>query len=103
MSDCTLYIDEAGDLGMGKGSDWFILSGAIVNKEDEQEIRDTIKNIRVKLNINEIHFRKMISFDKKAYAVSELSKCNFEYITVVADTNKLNLSKFHSAPTQRQV
>ena len=47
MSDCTLYIDEAGDLGMGKGSDWFILSGAIVNKEDEQEIRDTIKNIRV--------------------------------------------------------
>lgn len=101
MSDCTLYIDEAGDLGMGKGSDWFILSGAIVNKEDEQEIRDTIKNIRVKLNINEIHFRKMISFDKKAYAVSELSKCNFEYITVVADANKLNLSKFHSAPTQR--
>lgn len=101
MSDCTLYIDEAGDLGMNRGSDWFVLSGVLANKSDEAEIRDVIKNIRVKLNLNEIHFRKMVSFDKKVYVVSELSKCNFEYITIIADTNKLNLSKFHSTPTQR--
>lgn len=101
MSDCTLYIDEAGDLGINKGSDWFILSGVLVNESDEPEIRDVIKNIRTKLNVNEIHFRKMMSFDKKAYAVSELSKCNFKYITVIVDTNKLNLSKFRSIPTQR--
>ena len=29
-SNCTLYIDEAGDLGIGKGSDWFILSGVLL-------------------------------------------------------------------------
>lgn len=100
-SNCTLYIDEAGDLGIGKGSDWFVLAGIIVNKEEEPLIRDTIKNIRTKLNINEIHFRKMASFDKKSYAVAELSKCNFEYIVVIADTNKVNLSKLYSEYTER--
>lgn len=58
-TDCTLYIDEAGDLGIGRGSDWFVLAGVIVNKKDEPQIRQTFKNIRSKLNINEIHFRKM--------------------------------------------
>ena len=53
-SNCTLYIDEAGDLGIGKGSDWFILAGVLINKQDEPQIRDTIKNIRSKLNINEL-------------------------------------------------
>ena len=84
-SNCTLYIDEAGDLGIGKGSDWFILSGVLIDKQEEPQIRETIKNIRIKLNINEIHFRKMASFDKKSYAVSELSKCHFEYIAIIAD------------------
>lgn len=101
MADCTLYIDEAGDLGIGKGSDWFVLAGVLVNKKDEPQIRDTIKNIRTKLNINEIHFRKMMSFDKKSYATSELSKCNFEYMVVVADTNKINLSTLYTQYTER--
>lgn len=98
-SDCTLYIDEAGDLGIGKGSDWFVLAGVLINKQDENDIRNTIKNIRSKLNINEIHFRKMVSFDKKSYAVSELAKCKFEYITIIVDTNKLDLRKLHSEHT----
>lgn len=93
VTDCTLYIDEAGDLGIGKGSDWFVLSGVLVEKKNEPQIRETLKNIRNRLNINEIHFRKMASFDKKSYAVSELSKCNFEYIVIIADTNKFDLSK----------
>lgn len=101
MADCTLYIDEAGDLGIGKGSDWFILAGVIVNKKDEPFIRDTIKNIRTKLNINEIHFRKMVSFDKKSYATSELAKCPFEYITIIADTNKINLQNLYLEYTEK--
>ena len=51
-SNCTLYIDEAGDLGIGKGSDWFILSGVLIDKQEEPQIRETIKNIRIKLNVN---------------------------------------------------
>jgi len=101
MADTTLYIDEAGDLGMGKGSDWFVLAGVIVNKADEPFIRDTIKNIRSKLNINEIHFRKMVSFDKKSYATIELSKCPFEYIVVIIDTNKITLPTLHQDYTEK--
>lgn len=100
-ADCTLYIDEAGDLGIGKGSDWFVLAGVLVNKSDEPNIRETIKNIRTKLNINEIHFRKMVSFDKKSYAVAELDKCSFEYIVIIADTNKINLSKLYNEYTEK--
>ena len=87
MATSTLYIDEAGDLGINRGSDWFVLAGVLVNKTDETIIRETIKNVRTKLNINEIHFRKMVSFDKKSYAVAELDKCPFEYIAIVANTN----------------
>lgn len=100
MVDSTLYIDEAGDLGIGKGSDWFVLAGVLVNKSDEPQIRETIKNIRAKLNINEIHFRKMASFDKKSYATVELSKCPFEYITIVANTNMISLSKLYDNYTE---
>ena len=89
MADCTLYIDEAGDLGIGKGTDWFVLAGILVNKSDEKDIRLKIKDIRSKINVNEIHFRKMVSFEKKSYVVSELSKCNFKYITIIADTRKI--------------
>ena len=100
-SDCTLYIDEAGDLGIGKGSDWFVLVGVLVYKGAETSIRETINNIRTKLNINEIHFRKISSFDKKSYIVTELSKCSFEYIAIIADTNKLSLSTRHSSYTEK--
>ena len=31
----TVYIDESGDLGINKGTQWFIISGAIISKEDE--------------------------------------------------------------------
>ncbi len=37
---CTVYIDEAGDLGINRGTQWFILSALVVNKSDEFSIRD---------------------------------------------------------------
>lgn len=101
MATSTLYIDEAGDLGINRGSDWFVLAGVLVNKTDETIIRETIKNVRTKLNINEIHFRKMVSFDKKSYAVAELDKCPFEYIAIVANTNQINLPKLHNEYTEK--
>lgn len=29
MGDYTVYIDEAGDLGIGKGTRWFVLSAVL--------------------------------------------------------------------------
>ena len=39
MSECTVYIDEAGDLGIGRGTQWFVLSAVIVEKSNEPQIR----------------------------------------------------------------
>jgi hypothetical protein len=46
--NCTVYIDESGDLGINRGTRWFTLSGVIVNEESESDIRKTIKDIRSK-------------------------------------------------------
>ena len=52
MSDYTVYIDEAGDLGIGRGTRWFVLSAVIVAKEDESAIREKMGQIKNRLNIN---------------------------------------------------
>ncbi len=101
MAIATLYIDEAGDLGINRGSDWFVLAGVLIDKSEEPHIQSVLRNIKSKTNINEIHLRKMQSFDKKAYAVAELSKCKFEYITIIVDTNKLNIAKLYENYTEK--
>lgn len=91
MSDCTVYIDEAGDLGYQRGTQWFVLTAVIVEKQDENSIRSTIEQIKSRLNVKEVHLRKITDFYRRAYIVRELNNENFTYINVVVDTNKLNL------------
>lgn len=93
MGRNTVYIDEAGDLGYGRGTKWFVLSAVIVDKENENSLRQTIKTIKTKLNIEEIHFRKITDFYRRGYLVKEISKENFTYINIITDTNKLDRSK----------
>ena len=90
-NNCMLYIDEAGDLGINRGTHWFVLSGVIIDVDDEPYMRATLNSIRSKLNIREIHFRKLHNYDQKTYVVNELCKCNFTYINVIADCTKINL------------
>lgn len=89
--NCTIYIDEAGDLGIGRGTRWFVLSAAVVNVSDEPEIRNIINSVRQRLNIHEIHFRKLRNFEQKAFVVDELAKGKFEYVNVIIDTSLLNI------------
>ena len=63
MSDCTIYIDEAGDLGIGRGTQWFVLSAVVVDKTVEQNIRAKIAQIKTQINVNEIHLRKITDFN----------------------------------------
>lgn len=88
---CMLFIDEAGDLGINRGTTWFVLSGVIVDIDDEKAMRTIMGNIRTKLNLKEIHFRKLNIFEKKAYVVNELCKCNFTYVNVIVDSTKITL------------
>lgn len=94
---CTVYIDEAGDLGVNTGTQWFVLSGVIIEKEDEKDIRAKISFIKNKLNINEIHIRKIRDFNKRAYAVKTLAGENFTYINILANTQQLDTKRFPSA------
>ena len=93
MSECTVYIDEAGDLGIARGTKWFVLSAVIVNKEDESAIRANMTQIKAKLNLREIHLRKIQDYNKRAYIVRELSNENFTYMNILVDTDLFDKAK----------
>ncbi len=92
----NVYIDEAGDLGANKGTQWFVLSAVIVDKKDEPQIRNTIVRLKKELNVHEIHIRKIKEFSRRSYIVRELNEENFTYINILFDTNKFDKTKIHS-------
>ena len=96
MTDCTVYIDESGDLGVNKGTRWFVLTAVIVDKAAELSIRSTIAQIKNRLNLNEIHFTTIREFYKKAYVVRELNNESFVYMNVLVDTTKFDEKKIPS-------
>ena len=96
MSDYTVYIDESGDLGVNKGTQWFVLTGVLVNKADEKSIRTKIDQIKVKLNIREIHLKNIQNFNKRAFIVRELREESFTYMNVLVDTTKFDVAKIPS-------
>ena len=85
LSNCTVYIDEAGDLGINKGTQWFVLSAVIVDKIDEPKIRAVMDKIKARLNIREIHLQKVNDFMKRAFIVRELNGENFTYMNILVD------------------
>lgn len=99
LSDCTVYIDEAGDLGFNRGTQWFVLSAVIVDKEKENHVRNTMAGIKRRLNIREIHMRDVKDFNKRTLIVKMLSNEEFCYANVIADTSKLNLIMSASSDT----
>lgn len=92
-ANCTVYIDEAGDLGIKRGTRWFILSAVIVDKDKEPAARQKIQTVKSELNLNEIHFRNLRSYEQKCYAVSLLNTCDFDLISIIVDTSKITLNK----------
>lgn len=92
----TVYIDEAGDLGVCRGTQWFVLSAVIVDKTDEPKLRKKLVNIKSRLNVKDIHLRKITDFYKRGFIVKELNDGNFTYVNIIADTNKLDQAKISS-------
>lgn len=97
MKPCTVYIDESGDLGIGKGTQWFVISAVIVLPEDEKQLRQTIASIKDRLNLKTIHFRSIRDFTKKLYVVSQVKLHEFTIVNVIADTTKLPLKNVEKA------
>lgn len=92
-ANCTVYIDESGDLGAQRGTKWFVLSAVVVCKEDEKAIRATMEKIKTTLNVREIHLKNISDYFKRAYIVRELKKCPFIYMNILFDTDKFDVSK----------
>ena len=88
----TVYIDESGDLGINKGTQWFIISGAIISTEDENNCLKTFRSIQNQLNIKKIHLREIREFNKRAFVVKKTSLENFTFVNVVIDTRKLTIA-----------
>lgn len=99
MSNCTVYIDEAGDLGVGRGTKWFVLSGVIVDTRVEPQIRLTLAGIKARLNVNTIHLRKINDYYRRAFIVQEISNEDFTYVNIIADTDKFDGTKIPSPET----
>lgn len=96
MVTSTVYIDEAGDLGANRGTQWFVLTAVIVDKKDEPHIRQTMMRLKKELNVNEIHVRKIKEFHRRTHIVKELSSEKFTYINIIFDTKKFDKSKIGS-------
>ena len=89
----NVYVDESGDLGYKRGSNWFCISAVIVKEESEKQIRAKIKKIKEKLNVGYIHFVKTKGFGRRSYIVNELNNEDFTIIAVMSDTRELELAK----------
>ena len=86
----TVYIDEAGDLGISRGTQWFVLTGVLIKKDDEKEIRNILNQTRTKVNLSYIHWRTINSFQKKSYIANQLLRAPFTYCNVLIDTSLLS-------------
>ncbi len=95
--DSAVYIDESGDLGCGTGTRWFIISAVIVDKKNEKKIRQTMSEIKSKLNVRDIHLRRISDYYRRAYLVRELNEEEFTYVNIIADTNKFDSLKIPSS------
>lgn len=93
MSEYTVYIDEAGDLGINRGTQWFVLSAVIVEKSKEPQLRSKLSAIKTRLNVQQIHLRKIADFYKRALIVRELNDEDFVYMNVLVDTTKFDVTK----------
>lgn len=72
------------------------MSAVIVDKASEPEIRANFTQIKSRLNIREIHLRKIPDFYKRGFIVRELNKENFTYVNIIADTKKFDVQKINS-------
>lgn len=96
MAKSTVYIDESGDLGYGTGTKWFVITAVVVEREKESSIRQKMDVIKRRLNVQEIHLRRIADFYRRSYVANELNGEDFTYMNVIADTNKLDREKIAS-------
>lgn len=87
----TVYIDESGDLGVGKGTTWFVITGAVVGKDEELHCLHTLRKVQNELNCKKIHIREIRDFNKRAYVVRSICDEQFVFASIIINTSKLKI------------
>lgn len=87
---------KAGDEGIKRGSEWFILTAIIVPKEYDLTLSNKIVSIKETLNMNrkeQLHWNKILKYDKKIQIIYDLISENFKIIHVAINTYEINKLK----------
>ena len=92
----NVYIDESGDEGIKRGSEWFILTAIIVPKEYDLTLSNKIVKIKEKMNMSrkeQLHWNKILKYEKKIQIIYDLISENFKIIHIAINTYQINKLK----------
>ena len=96
MQEYNVYIDESGDEGIKRGSEWFILTAIIVPKQYDLTLSNKILKIKNAMNKNrkdQLHWNKILKYDKKIQIIYDLIAENFKIIHIAINTYEINKLK----------
>ena len=96
MEEYNVYIDESGDEGIKRGSKWFILSAIIVKKDYDLTLSNKILKIKSAMNMSrkdQLHWNKILKYDKKIQIIYDLIAENFKIIHIAINTYEINKLK----------
>ena len=96
MKEYNVYIDESGDEGIQRGSKFFIITAIVLDKSNEDKIKDSICTIKENLEISkttQLHWNKITGSPNKKYVIDTISKEDFTIIHVVIDTSSIKYLK----------
>lgn len=91
-NEYNVYIDEAGDEGINKGSKFFILTALIVDKKNDLDISKEVDKIKENLEMNtkaQLHWKLIKGFPNKKMIMNTISKLDITIINIIVDTTNI--------------
>lgn len=92
----NVYIDESGDEGIKRGLKFFILTAIVVDKSNEDKIKNTIYDIKSNLEISkttQLHWNKITGTPNKKYVIDTINNEDFTIIHTIIDTSSIKYLK----------
>lgn len=87
---------KVGDEGIKRGSKWFILTAIIVPQEHDLILSNKIVKIKENMNMNrkeQLHWNKILRYDKKIQIIYDLISENFKIIHIAINTYEIKKLK----------
>lgn len=94
MKEYNVYIDESGDEGINKGSDYFILTAILVDKEKDLITSKAVDKIKETLEMDiksQLHWKLLKGLPNKNMIMDTISTLDIKIINVVVDTRCIQL------------